>query len=625
MPPTADTHLKLEIDGQSWPLQHGDVIGRLGTVGGDALRQYDVLSRKHLLVEQDSGRWTLTLLPKVRNETLCNGVPMTTATPVAVEDGCEIQVDTLTLRLRFEAPVAIAGHPVPLVTLDKQLHVTWRNHAATQLLRHDLASGTDFLQFLEPGAGLRVRYALMSLREGAELEECRVASHTGDGLPWIALRAAHSNGQLLLALRDITQERQDHLSVKQVAERLEERVGALTTLLTAKPFVEGDLAAALPLLVQDAAELMDETQVSAWLPAVPSRKREKPSDFVCRAIAGGAHGSIGMKATLAALPKRGEVSPGLLATLQQANLLDSDASSTWIEPLDQGLLVFRRGDARGWLEPETRLTSLAAALGKQLFANVQRREAMETLQSREAALSAELGEAAEYVEKRLPAVAMKGQVQVDWIYQPCGRLGGDTFGYEWLDEHRFAIYIADVVGHGSRAALHALSVSQTLKLLLARGAEEDPAAWLASLNKEFPMHAHEGLLWTMWCGLYDGRKRTLRHASGGHPPALLVHGGKIEELCSAGPVLGAMEDAEYQSASMKIPTDAKLFLFTDGVYEFPMAGGEAGTLADFTDAVSEAAGMKQGECAFLKTRAAGLCAAPDFPDDFTIVRARFAR
>jgi hypothetical protein len=48
-------------------------------------------------------------------------------------------------------------------------------------------------------------------------------------------------------------------------------------------------------------------------------------------------------------------------------------------------------------------------------------------------------------------------------------------------------------------------------------------------------------------------------------------------------------------------------------------------LADFTAAVSEAAGMKQGECAFLKTRAAGLCAVPDFPDDFTIVRARFAR
>jgi hypothetical protein len=35
--------------------------------------------------------------------------------------------------------------------------------------------------------------------------------------------------------------------------------------------------------------------------------------------------------------------------------------------------------------------------------------------------------------------------------------------------------------------------------------------------------------------------------------------------------------------------------------------------------------MKEGECGFLKTRAAGLCADPGFPDDFTIVRARFAR
>ena len=139
------------------------------------------------------------------------------------------------------------------------------------------------------------------------------------------------------------------------------------------------------------------------------------------------------------------------------------------------------------------------------------------------------------------------------------------------------------------------------------------------------MKAHQDLLWTMWCGIFDRRTRTLRHASGGHPPALLCHGGKVEEVNSPGPVLGAMEEAIYSSAKVTLPENAKLFLFTDGVYEFPTAEGETGTLADFTGAVHGAAGMKQGECAFLKTRAAGLCADPDFPDDFTIVRARFAR
>ncbi len=250
---------------------------------------------------------------------------------------------------------------------------------------------------------------------------------------------------------------------------------------------------------------------------------------------------------------------------------------------------------------------------------------MQELQSRETALSTELSEAAQYAELRLPAVITKGHVLVDWVYQPCGRLGGDTFGYEWVDDQRFAIYIADVMGHGSKAALHALSLSQSLKLLLARGADPDPASWLSALNNEFPMKDNQDLLWTMWCGLYDCQSRTMRHASGGHPPALLCHGDKTEEVNSPGPVLGAMEDAAYRSESVIVPKDAKLFLFTDGVYEFPTAEKDAGTLADFTAAVAGAAGMGKGECAFLKTRAAGLCTEPNFPDDFTIVRAQFAR
>jgi serine phosphatase RsbU (regulator of sigma subunit) len=627
---STDARLTLEIEGHSWPLKDGDVIGRLGTVGGEALRGYDLLSRQHLRVEHKPGRWQITLLPKAGNETLCNDVPMIVGEPVPITGNCEIHVVTLVLRLALDAPTAPveAEYPVALVKLDKDLRLAWRNRAATQLLHDDLAAGTEFLRLLETGATLRLRYALLGLREGAELEECEVASQTEDGNPWIALRAARSGGELLLSLRDVTLERQQRAAVKQAGGRLDAKVGALATLLTAKSFVDGDLAAALPLLVQDAAELLDDTSVSAWLPSpAASRTGGASLALICRAVAGTMHAPIGLEVVLAKWPPRGEATPAMLAALQASGVIEATNGSAWLEPMQEhGLLVFQRGDAaRSWMAPEIRLISLAVALGRQLFANAQRRDATETLQSRESDLSTELSEAAQYMECRLPAVLTKGHVEVDWIYQPCGRLGGDTFGYEWLDDQKFAIYIADVMGHGSKAALHALSLAQTLKLLLARRADPDPASWLASLNTEFPMKANQDLLWTMWCGIYDRRTRTLRHASGGHPPALLCHDGKVEELNSPGPVLGAMEDAIYSSAKATLPENAKLFLFTDGVYEFPTAEGETGTLADFTEAVRGAGGMKQGECAFLKTRAAGLCADPDFPDDFTIVRARFAR
>jgi serine phosphatase RsbU (regulator of sigma subunit) len=518
---------------------------------------------------------------------------------------------------------------VALVTLNKQLQVVWRNRAAMQLLGQELAPGMEFLRLLETGATLRLRYAFMGLREGTELEECEVAPSSNDGNRWLALRASKSGGELFLALREVTLERQQRAAVEQAADRLKARIGALTTLLTAKPFVEGDLAAALPLLVQDAAELLEDTHVSAWLPSTGgSRTGRADVHLVCRAMAGTAPGAtVGREVVLAKKPTRGEASQGTVATLRVAGMLADGTQSAWLSPIEEhGWLVFQRHDAaRAWEEPETRLMALAVALGRQLFGNAQRRDAMQELQSRETALSTELSEAAQYAELRLPGVISKGHVLVDWVYQPCGRLGGDTFGYEWVDDQYFAIYIADVMGHGSKAALHALSLSQSLKLLLARGADLDPASWLSALNKEFPMKDNQDLLWTMWCGLYDRESRTMRHASGGHPPALLCHGDKTEEVNSPGPVLGAMEDAAYRSESVIVPKDAKLFLFTDGVYEFPTAEKDAGTLADFTAAVAGAAGMGQGECDFLKTRAAGLCTERNFPDDFTIVRAQFAR
>ena len=97
--------------------------------------------------------------------------------------------------------------------------------------------------------------------------------------------------------------------------------------------------------------------------------------------------------------------------------------------------------------------------------------------------------------------------------------------------------------------------------------------------------------------------------------------GERRILCMT---LGALAEARFSSAKRKVPERAKLFFFSDGAYEFPVAGGGTGTLADFIGAVQGTAGMERGECAFLQARAAALCAEREFPDDFTIVCARFS-
>src|SRR5262245_42086453 len=117
---TIDTQLTLEIEGQSWALKDGDVIGRLGTVGGAALRLYDVLSRQHLKVENKGGRWQITLLPKAGNETVCNGERMTTGVAVPISESCAIRVVQLVLRIHLEeaGQTMALEHPAALLTLD---------------------------------------------------------------------------------------------------------------------------------------------------------------------------------------------------------------------------------------------------------------------------------------------------------------------------------------------------------------------------------------------------------------------------------------------------------------------------------------------------------------------------
>jgi sigma-B regulation protein RsbU (phosphoserine phosphatase) len=41
-------------------------------------------------------------------------------------------------------------------------------------------------------------------------------------------------------------------------------------------------------------------------------------------------------------------------------------------------------------------------------------------------------------------------------------LGGDSFGYHWIDDDHFAVYLLDVSGHGWGAALLSVSVINVL-------------------------------------------------------------------------------------------------------------------------------------------------------------------
>jgi serine phosphatase RsbU (regulator of sigma subunit) len=262
--------------------------------------------------------------------------------------------------------------------------------------------------------------------------------------------------------------------------------------------------------------------------------------------------------------------PGV-SSMHCAVWIDGDAA--WIEDLgsSNGTSV----DDRPIAAPTKLGVGSVVALGKTLLRHEKRN--VEELE-REQALDADLTRAAGYVAAILPPPIANGPVRVAWRYLPTARLGGDAFGYRWLDTNRFALYLVDVSGHGVEAALHAVSVLGALRS--GRFADADPLApaeVLAALNRSYPMASHGGLYFTAWYGVFDRSDRRLCFASAGHPAPLLCsdEAGSTPERCVCrNPPIGLADGVRYAAMERNVAPRSTLYLFSDGIFEIESDEGE---------------------------------------------------
>ena len=107
--------------------------------------------------------------------------------------------------------------------------------------------------------------------------------------------------------------------------------------------------------------------------------------------------------------------------------------------------------------------------------------------------------AAAYVQSLLPA-PQTGPISTDWVFIPSAELGGDAFGYHWLDDDHFAMYLLDVCGHGIGAALHSVSVLNVLRAQTLRDTDfYQPSDVLAALK----LAVHPLLVWALATHAFD--------------------------------------------------------------------------------------------------------------------------
>lgn len=220
------------------------------------------------------------------------------------------------------------------------------------------------------------------------------------------------------------------------------------------------------------------------------------------------------------------------------------------------------------------------------IAQLERNEAYAALKRSEERLAEELAEAAKYLTSLLPE-RLSGALTTAWEFIPSAELGGDTFGYAWLDDDHFAMYLLDVCGHGLKAALLSISAMNVLRNQTLPSTDFlSPASVLAGMNEAFQMDRHNNMYFTMWYAIFDRRARTLRYANAGHPPAILIAGATAEtatpmELSNPGMIIGGFPGMTYEELSVTLPPFSRLYFFSDGLYEITRPDDSMLTFAEF--------------------------------------------
>lgn len=227
------------------------------------------------------------------------------------------------------------------------------------------------------------------------------------------------------------------------------------------------------------------------------------------------------------------------------------------------------------------------------IAQLQRNEAYRKLAESQRKLAEEMAQAAKYVRSLLPPPIREGPVRIDWRFIPSTQLGGDAFGYHWLDEAHLAVYLLDVSGHGVGSSLLAVSALNVMsQQSLPDTNFHDPGAVMRGLSAVFEMHRHSGKYFTLWYGVYDVPARRLTFSGGGHPPALLLHGSSLadaafRELQPDGPFIGVGNVLPFENLTVELGAFARLLIYSDGAVEIAKPDGEMATYDEFNAFVSE--------------------------------------
>lgn len=160
-------------------------------------------------------------------------------------------------------------------------------------------------------------------------------------------------------------------------------------------------------------------------------------------------------------------------------------------------------------------------------------------------------------------------------YQTSARAGGDYYDFFPLCDGGWGLFIADISGHGTPAAVlmaitHAIAHARP-------GTHTPPAALLEYLNERLcQAYTRDGAFVTAFYAVLNPQARTLTYATAGHNPPRLARGQSVLSLDEKGGLpLGLFPGQSYNEITTRLEPGDLLLLYTDGATEAMAPGPEA--------------------------------------------------
>jgi sigma-B regulation protein RsbU (phosphoserine phosphatase) len=249
-------------------------------------------------------------------------------------------------------------------------------------------------------------------------------------------------------------------------------------------------------------------------------------------------------------------------------------------------------------------------------------------------LEQDLAAAATVQSSLLPDVSPKIHgVEFEWAYEACDRLGGDMFNIFRLDERRVGMYVLDVSGHGTSAALQSVSLSHALTPYDQQGGilkvvnsntghygVVSPAEVARKLNRRYRLIEKSGQFFSFLYGILDVETRVVRYVRAGHPGPIVSSGADARCYEKGGGIpIGIMPEAEYADEVIQLSAGDRLIFYTDGVLEARGRRGEAFGIDRLLRCLTDSPGGIHQSIRALRARLADFSVDQPRRDDVTIV------